>query len=222
MVMHITIEGNVGVGKSTILETLRQRYKEKAVFVTEPVVAWEERGFLNGMYSGEIPHPEFQHMAMISIGAKTVEGLQKAAATDGFVVQERSIDSGFEVFAKVNCDTKSCEVLRYSYECTQNVVELWKANNGTNETNRTNEVRRVYLRISPELSYERMLKRCRHSELHVSYDYLCRIHDAYDNWLLGNPDAIVVDASEAIDIVSNKVVDVVQSLTSELSTPSQS
>lgn len=220
--MHITIEGNVGVGKSTILETLRQRFKEKAVFVTEPVVEWEERGFLNGMYSGEIPHPEFQHMAIISIGAKTVEGLQKAASTGGFVVQERSIDSGFEVFAKVNCDTKSCEVLRYSYECTQNVVEKTYAQSG----NARRATRRVYLRISPELSYERMLKRCRHSELRVSYDYLCRIHDAYDHWLLGNPDAIVVDASEAIDIVSNKVVNVVNSLTSEISTeistPSQS
>ena len=44
----VSIEGNIGVGKSTLLRALKERYaKDDTVcFVDEPVATWEQHGLL--------------------------------------------------------------------------------------------------------------------------------------------------------------------------------
>ena len=49
----LSIEGNIGIGKSTLLGLLRERYAQDAsvVFVDEPVDLWEKSGLLQAMYA---------------------------------------------------------------------------------------------------------------------------------------------------------------------------
>ena len=42
----------------------------------------------------------------------------------------------------------------------------------------------VYLRTDPEIVYERIMSRNRDEETSISFDYVKKLHDAYENWLL--------------------------------------
>ena len=53
-VVHISIEGGIGVGKSTVLNRLKQALAKISgvVFVDEPVEEWLRHGFLQASYDG--------------------------------------------------------------------------------------------------------------------------------------------------------------------------
>ena len=87
----ISIEGNIGIGKSTLMKQLKARlaYDDAVVFVDEPVELWESYGLLAAMYSGAISRTAFQLMVLNTRAA----WLAKALARPGVsvVVCERSI-----------------------------------------------------------------------------------------------------------------------------------
>ena len=111
----ISIEGNIGIGKSTLMSELKARLAHDAsvVFVDEPVSLWEDYGLLAAMYSGEISRTAFQLMVLNTRCA----WLTKALAVPGVrvVICERSIWSDKAVFADVNI---TGEAERAAYECT--------------------------------------------------------------------------------------------------------
>ena len=98
----VSIEGNIGVGKSTLLASLTVLFKSDAasvVFVTEPVHEWEEHGLLEALYSGTISGAVFQMMVL----ATRFRCLNAALRLPGvkIVVAERSLFSD-QIFADVN------------------------------------------------------------------------------------------------------------------------
>jgi deoxyadenosine/deoxycytidine kinase len=46
----------------------------------------------------------------------------------------------------------------------------------------------IYLRTDPAICYERILKRKRSAELDISLDYLKRLHEKYEAWLVARQD----------------------------------
>ena len=108
----VSIEGNIGIGKSTLMAGLRKRFaSSNVVFVDEPVELWERHGLLQAMYSGKLERCGFQQMAMVTRGAM----LQKALTSSGapLIITERSVYSDRECFAKINL-TKPCEAAAYA------------------------------------------------------------------------------------------------------------
>jgi deoxyadenosine/deoxycytidine kinase len=101
----LSIEGNIGIGKSTLLSHLKARWKDddSVAFVDEPVDLWEHHGLLEAMYTGRISRSAFQLMALTS----RFGSLMKALSTDAtLIITERSCQSDKAGFAVVNLDRK--------------------------------------------------------------------------------------------------------------------
>lgn len=98
----VNIEGNIGVGKSTVLRSLKEYYAddESVRFVDEPVAAWEKAGLLKAMYSGQISLIAFQQMALSTRYADLLAALLTPNVQ--VVICERSIWSDQAIFADVN------------------------------------------------------------------------------------------------------------------------
>ena len=108
-VVFVTIEGGIGVGKSTVMEAL-EKARPSLVFIDEPVKTWEDTGLLDAMYKGTIPPGTFQ------IGAlSTRVGPILKALRDGHrvIVTERCPWSDYEVFTKANLAEGSVELTAY-------------------------------------------------------------------------------------------------------------
>jgi deoxyadenosine/deoxycytidine kinase len=108
----ISIEGNIGIGKSTLLSHLKARWKEDptVAFVGEPVELWEQHGLLEAMYANTISRSSFQLMAVTS----RYGTLAQALATDAsLIITERSVHSDRACFARVNLQSP-CDQAAYA------------------------------------------------------------------------------------------------------------
>lgn len=114
----ISLEGIIAVGKTTLIDKLREDYKEDAtvVFLCEDSDTWSKNGTLSAMYDGSLSSAQFQHQVMANQFAQLI----KAVTTPGVdtVISDRTIWSGFYVFGKANI-TDPVERVAYEYAFTQ-------------------------------------------------------------------------------------------------------
>lgn len=194
--VHISIEGNIGVGKSTLLSKIYNYFKkyEKVSCAWEPSEEWDDNGFLGDMYSKKIEHAEFQSMVIASMFHKSFMGLSNSE----ILIQERSVDSAFEVFTKNNVEnTRSVEMLKYSYDKLKASLETFPSRKV-----------RIYLRVPPFVAFARVCQRSRSSESSMSEEYITAINNSYEEWLgLSSTDEIInIDASRSIEHVTQDVI----------------
>jgi deoxyadenosine/deoxycytidine kinase len=67
----------------------------------------------------------------------------------------------------------------------------------------------VYLRSSPELCYERIQRRKRPEESSVSLDYVQKLHESYEHWLLHTKTpapVLVIDVNKELDQVKQDYI----------------
>ncbi len=201
--IHISFEGNIGVGKSTILSEVHNHFRYTDIsYAWEPLDEWDENGFLNDMYSKNIQHAEFQHMVISSMFQKSFMGLSQS----NILIQERSMDAALEVFTKSNVkNSRSMELLKYSYDkLKQSLQEAFSI-----------QTFRIYLRVPPHIAFARVSKRSRSSESSISEEYINTINDSYEEWLcFSSPDSsvIIIDASRDIEEVTRDVIKAVTSI----------
>ena len=96
------VEGNIGVGKTTLLKELERRGFD---VVYEPVDEWEKAGLLKKMYDGSLSKAVFQQTAAMTRWSAIVGLL--ISRTCGIVFVERSPFSDRDVFAKLNVTDES-------------------------------------------------------------------------------------------------------------------
>jgi hypothetical protein len=70
----------------------------------------------------------------------------------------------------------------------------------------------IYIRVPPETSYERLKHRSRFEEAGVPMEYLIHLSQLMDNWLLNEPNTIVIDGSGSPAEVFRKTKDVIERL----------
>ena len=95
----IFLEGNIGVGKTSLLKTLGEHFGEKVRIVEEPVKVWEESGLLAECYDGTVSRATFQHVALATKTAALAEALRETPP-EKLIIAERSPFSDAAVFAK--------------------------------------------------------------------------------------------------------------------------
>lgn len=105
----ISIEGGIGVGKSTVVNALRAA-RPDLLYIDEPVDAWEEAGLLDAMYKGTIQPGTFQIAALSTRMAPLLKAVREGHRT---IVTERCPWSDFEVFTKANLAVGSIELTAY-------------------------------------------------------------------------------------------------------------
>ena len=191
----ISIEGNIGSGKTTILGIISNLLKTKVgiEFLKEPVDEWINLKDSKGQNILEVfyKNPErwsysFQMNAYIS----KMKLLEKASRDAGLelLVCERSVETDRNCFAKQLYEDGKINELEWKL---YNNWYYWLKEKTENTVDGI-----IYLRCSPEISYQRINKRSRKEENSIPIEYLTKIHQKHDEWLTNNnKNVLIIDVS---------------------------
>ena len=178
--MIISVEGNIGSGKSTILNILRKKYENvnKIIFVDEPVSEWNEikdegKSILELFYGNKEKYSfAFQILAYITRLRKLLKALDEEG--DKVIICERSIYTDKHVFAKMLYQQKFI-----------NEIE-WQTYNYWFDTfkDKTKLDTIIYVNTAPEVCFERIKKRNRTGESDIPLEYLEHCHSLHTEWLI--------------------------------------
>lgn len=199
--MLISIEGNIGSGKSTLVEYLKSL--GTYIFVDEPVNEWLTIKDNTGSNALECFYKNkkenafcFQILAYITRLKKLMDKL-KENQSDVVIITERSIDTDRNVFAKMLYEDgflSSIEWETYNY---------WF--NTFKEISKVDLI--IYIKTSPEQCLERINQRNRIEENSIKLDYLIKCDKYHDDWL-NNTDIVIIDGHNTIDIIRDKVINI--------------
>ena len=198
--MILSIDGNIGSGKSTLFNSLKKYFSEeincngkKIVFIDEPVNDWQKIKDKNGKNILECfyENPEkysfsFQMLAYISRLSK----LQKTIKTGEYdiIITERCVFSDRNVFAKMLFDCGKMNEIEWQ------IYEEWFYN----FLDDLPIVYFIYINVDPEICFNRIKNRNRRGE-NISLNYL-KDCDSYHKIWLKNPEKHVVEIDGSKDI----------------------
>ena len=174
----ITIQGNIGAGKSLLYDFLQKKYalNPRICFIPEPVNIWtsiqDENGknMIEKYYGNQERYAfTFQMMAYIS----RLKILRDALQGDyDIIISERSLDTDKNVFAAMLYEDNKMEKVEHT------IYTRW-----FNEFKKDfPEEHHIYVRVTPDVSFERVIKRNRKGE-NIPLEYLQRCHEYHDDWL---------------------------------------
>lgn len=156
----ITIDGNIGSGKTSILNYLHKTYK--LPIDLEPVESWNN--FLMKLYDKQ--QDVFKFQVRIWLDRCWVQ-----EKSDAVVLMERSpyfIKNTF-IETAYQLDMISEHEHTILLELHKKTDSLWASN------------RYIYLRSSPENCYKRLKKRNRPVEKNITEDYIKRLHQSHED-----------------------------------------
>lgn len=188
----IAIEGNIGVGKSTFTNIMRERYNN-SIIVSEPVDMWlniktESGDNILGLFYKDIPRwgYTFQNLAYVTRMMK----IQDAINTNNDIIfLDRSLGTDKNVFEKMLYDDKLITDIEHD------MYNMW-CNFYNNYVNKNNDSKYIYLRCDPDIAYKRIQKRGRIEEKNITLDYLNKLHKYHEDWLNKNSsDILIIDCN---------------------------
>lgn len=180
MAPYIALEGNIGSGKSTLLRTLASRYSDGTVHVLqEPVDEWESSKLLQAFYMDPLKNAAYFQMYVHTTRVRQV--IQSSSTNAKFMVAERSLLSSVDVFGQEMRDMGYMGDHAWTaYTAVADLLNDLCHSSG----NAVNPAGVIYLRCSPEVCMQRVIKRSRETEVTgVTLDYLRRIHARYETWV---------------------------------------
>lgn len=174
-----SIEGNIGSGKSTLVNILKESFKDNndILFMDEPVDIWQNICDENGVniiekfYSNTSKYAfSFQMMAYISRISMLKEIIKNNPGK--IIICERSVYTDKYVFAKMLYDSGDIEEVNYQ------IYMKW-FNEFNNDVNIDGL---IYVKADPEVSYKRVVKRNRKGES-IPLEYLINCNNYHNNWI---------------------------------------
>jgi len=196
----ISIEGNIGAGKTTALEKLQERMQgdNSVVFLREPVDIWETfrdsntgETILEKFYKDTSKYAfSFQIMAC----ATRLSSLRRIINENPqckVVVCERSLDADKHIFAKMLCDDGQIENVHmqiYQHFYDEFVKEF-----------RLDGL--VFIDANPFVCFDRIDKRGRKGENQIAFDYLVKCDKYHRDWAINlkarSSSVLSIDANES-------------------------
>jgi deoxyadenosine/deoxycytidine kinase len=198
----ISIEGNIGSGKSTILKAIKQLNNDQIVFVDEPVDEWVSIKNSNGKNALQLFYENqkdnsfwFQIMAYITRLRNFFDVLEKNK--DKIIICERSIYTDKFVFAEMLYDMgyiKEIEWKTYLYW-----FDTFK--------DKTNLDLIIYVNTEPEECYNRIKIRNRNEEKDkITLEYLKSCHEKHIKWLENTQTKIItINGHQSIDSIHSLI-----------------
>ena len=181
----ISIEGNIGAGKSTILNYLKEHYAnhELITFVEEPVDMWgdikgdDNEDILTKFYKNPKEYAfSFQVMAFATRVHKFRTALKNKPSARIFIC-ERSLEADSNIFAKMLYDDGNMESINYKiYLQYYNIYKNEFQHKGI-----------IFINTNPDKCLQRIKQRDRDGEDKIQIDYLRKCHDYHVKWLTGTP-----------------------------------
>ena len=193
----ISIEGNIGSGKTTCLKRLRE-LEPDWVFIDEPVDSWLSIRNDAGESLLEVFYKNihrwsytFQNAACISRGQMimdAVEQWQKGNKKSRIVIMERCLETDRNVFAKMLRADGAIDKIEWT------LYDKWY-----NLMNKMLPSMNAYIWIDtePNTCHERIQIRGREGEEGISHEYLKNLDKVHHEWL--NHSQVTVYRSQSVD-----------------------
>jgi deoxynucleoside kinase len=170
----IIVEGNIGAGKTTLLDKLKDLPKVKTF--KEDINRWKNlngHNLLNLVYQDPIKNNfVFQNEVFTSQMRDILHGDMPIN------IFERSPYSSFHIFIS----NMKNRIRNVEYASLQSTFEFITGPEGLNF--KPDLV--VYLRTSPEIALERLQIRGRPEEKTLTLEFIAKIHELHENWLIGH------------------------------------
>ena len=176
MTIIISIEGNIGSGKSSVIKELKKKYKQ-FYYLEEPVDSWTSVKDDNGKTILDLFYGDntrwaytFQNLAYIT----RVKQILAIKDKYEYIVMERSIFTDRNVFAKImEQDGHINKIEKGLYDQWFEFLKKDVKVDGY-----------IYIKADPKTSLERIRKRNRQGEENITLEYLEKLHKAHNEWLI--------------------------------------
>jgi deoxyadenosine/deoxycytidine kinase len=173
-----SIEGNIGSGKSTLIDLFKNKSdNDNYYYLEEPVSLWNEVKDSQGVTILEKYYRDpkkyafaFQMMAYIT-RVSSIKNKINSLPPDSIILTERSIYTDREIFAKMLYDSGNIEDIEYS------IYLKW-----FDEFKTINLDGIIYIQTSPELCSKRVEQRNRKGET-IALEYLKNCHNYHESWI---------------------------------------
>jgi len=179
----LVIEGNIGAGKSTFLQLLNERLIIDPVF--EPHDKWQNVGdgenLLERFYT-DIRRWAYTFQTYAFVTRVLEQERQMRNCVSGIQVLERS------VYSDRYCFAKNCYEMGVMQPLEWQLYRDWFTWLVDGYTVKPTGF--IYLQTDPKICYERLRKRNRHEESAVPLDYLKRLHEKHEDWLIKRTDIV--------------------------------
>ncbi|MBI5417077.1 deoxynucleoside kinase [Candidatus Poribacteria bacterium] len=181
----IAIEGTIGVGKTTLVHLLSERFKAKEVL---EVV--EDNPFLQDFYKNMRLYAFQTQIFFLISRYKQLEQLMQPGLFEDMVITDYILDKD-KIFATITLDDDEMAMYNHIYPLFQRRIP-------------TPDLV-IYLQASTDVLWERIKKRGRHFEKNISKEYLKEINQAYDNYFFNyNKTPLLVINTNEIDYVHHQ------------------
>lgn len=175
------IEGNIGAGKSTLLAIIKEYLNVQVV--VEPHKQWQNISQKYNLLDVFYKNPErwsytFQSYAFVT----RIKAQERHNKQNPFMAQivERS------VFSDRYCFAQNCFDLGYLDPLEWEIYQEWFSWSAQKLAPRPSGF--IYVQTTPDVCYDRLQKRKRDEEATVSMDYINRLHDKHEQWLVQRKD----------------------------------
>jgi len=192
MTKIIYIEGNIGVGKTTLVNMLKMKEIQNCIFIDEPF--YDEKELFDNYYA------DMKRWAMtfqIYIRHKRYEKLKKELNFNyDYIIMDRSPETDKNVFAKMLYDKHIMTDIE------------WKIYNTLNY-NIINETKTIYLYCSPEIALNRIHKRNRLQESGITLEYLKEVENYHEKYINSLKNVMYIDCNKDFnndDNLINKII----------------
>ena len=201
----ISIDGNIGSGKSTLMGKLKTYFNnnKNIVFLKEPVDEWETITDENGTtilekFYGDSSKYGFSFQIMAYISRLDVIRKEIKKNPNAIFISERSLFTDKLVFAKMLFDSGNIELVNYK------IYLKWFDTFA--EDFPVHKV--IYVNTLPEICHQRIIKRSRTGESNIPLDYLKNCHKYHNNMLDTNSEDCICKEqlilNGNVDIYENK------------------
>jgi deoxyadenosine/deoxycytidine kinase len=201
MTILATIQGNIGSGKSTLIESLRSKYEDNTniCFLPEPVDEWQtikdkdNVTMLALFYANQKRYAfSFQMMAYISRLC-----ILKKALTEGYdiIISERSLSADKNIFAKMLYDDGNIEEVEY-----QIYLKWFDSFQPEFPTEHI-----IYILTDPLVAKERIELRGREGEV-IPFEYLCKCDKYHNDWISAVPHTDRLNLDGNLDVYKTPAV----------------
>jgi len=195
----ITVDGNIGSGKSTFLEALKAYGNDRIVVVPEPLDIWQQLGALEKLYTD----PKRWAYSFLLLAAKSrmdiFNQLLKENEYDKVYVLERTIETDFRVFANVLHEYG--HITDFERKLFQHMMD----DNLYDYEYNVYECKKIYIRCSPTKCQERIKRRNRTEESGIEEAYMECLHRYHEKWLNDGDNLLIIDADEDFEYDRDRI-----------------
>jgi deoxyadenosine/deoxycytidine kinase len=194
----ISIEGNIGSGKTTIIENLEKhlQHDKTILFLREPLDVWESvkdsmtgENILQKFYADPDKYAfPFQVMAYASRLSMVRKAITQGEGRYSKIIVERSLAADKHIFAKMLYDDGKIDDV--CYQIYQKFYHEFSDEIGLNGV--------VYIDADAEVCKKRVEKRSRQGEDSISLEYLQKCKHYHDEWMSNEFTALKIKTNQNV------------------------